>query len=250
MGVKQNSAVLRSCKRLISNAFISILIAMLVSSWPCAAGSDRLAAPKAIVALDPGHGGNDPGGRGPGGTFEKDINLALTRRITLEMEPEFKILLTRSEDYTLPLPERTAIANHHKADLLISIHTASGFLHATQGINIYSLQPPKAPPEGSIPTGPTAWERAQLPYADAGKALAQSLSRSLAAIPDPPEVRLMQAPLSALKGAQMPAVLIEIGYLTNPATETSLNSEARQAAYARAIAQGIESYMITQRRGP
>ena len=245
MGVKQNSAAQRPPKRLFRSAFLGVLVLVLLSAWPDMAIPNRLAGHRGTIAIDPGHGGNDIGARGRGGTFEKDINLALARRIALEMEPEYKVLLTRSEDYTLPLSERTAIANNQKADLLISIHTASGFLHATQGINIYSFKPVRSDPATApAAAGPTSWHRAQLPHSTAGKTLAETIARSLAALPAPPEVRVMQAPLSALKGAQMPAILIEIGYLTNPATEQSLNTEARQAAYANAIIQGIEAFII------
>jgi len=244
MGVKRNSAVHRPSKPLISRVLIGVLAAALLFSWPCMVIADRFSSPIGIVALDPGHGGNDTGGRGQGGTTEKEITLSLARRMALEMEPDYKVVLTRSDDYNVPLNERAAIANNQKADLLISLHTSSGFLHATQGINIYSFK--QAGKETSPPFatgGPIAWDRTQLPHAAAARQLAENLRRTLSALPGAPEVRVMQTPLTMLKGARMPAVLIEIGYLTNPATEKNLNAEDRQTAHARAIIQGIDIYM-------
>jgi N-acetylmuramoyl-L-alanine amidase len=249
MGVKQNSAVRRPCKPSTSRALIGFLAAALLFSWPCMVVADRFSSPIGIVALDPGHGGNDTGGRGQGGTIEKQVALSLARRMALEMEPDYKVVLTRSDDYNVPLNERAAIANNQKADLLISLHTSSGFLHATEGINIYSFkQAGKAPQPLFTTGGPIAWDHTQLPHAAAAKQLAENLRRTLAAMPGAPEVRVMQTPLTMLKGARMPAVLIEIGYLTNPATEKSLNAEDRQTAYARAIIQGIDTYMAGLRR--
>jgi N-acetylmuramoyl-L-alanine amidase len=249
MGVKQKSAVPRPCKPLFGHIFIGILAAALLFALPVGAAADRRPGSLGTIALDPGHGGHDAGARGSGGTLEKEVVLALARRMALDMEPDYKVVLTRSDDYNVSISERTAIANHHAADILISLHTSSGFLHATQGINLYSFKPAgKEPP--FAPSGLSAWEYAQIPHAPAGRQLAETLSRTLTAMPARPEVRVMQTPLTVLKGAQMPAVLIEIGYLTNPATEKSLTAEDHLAAYARAIIQGIDLFMAAQRTTP
>ncbi|RJQ65332.1 MAG: N-acetylmuramoyl-L-alanine amidase [Desulfobacteraceae bacterium] len=257
MGVKRNSAVQRPCKALIGKAFIGVLIAgLLFGPVPgsIADPRDPFAVQRGKVALDAGHGGKNLGGRGPRGALEKDICLSLVRRVTTEMEPDYQIVLTRSDDYNVALHERTALANNQKAELFISIHTAAGFLQATTGITIYSFHPVEKETGGAVPPSASDagifWNRAQMPHAPASRALAETLRQTLSALPGVPEVRVLQAPLAVLKGAQMPAVLIELGYLTNPGTEEGLNAEERQTVYARAIAQGIDNYLAAVRLDP
>lgn len=258
MGVKQKAAFRRPRNILSGSVLIGLLVAGLLLFGPL---PDALAAPPPMfpehrgkIALDPGHGGNDLGGRGPSGTLEKEICLAFVRRLAAEMEPDYQIVLTRSDDYDVVLPDRAALANNQDADLLISIHTGAGFLHATTGITLYAFRPGNKDATGNTPfqanaEGTASWDRAQMPYSAASSALAETLMQTLSEVPGAPDVRIVQAPLAVLKSAQMPAVLIEIGYLTNPAAEESLNTGGRQTAYARAIARGIDIYLAAVRRG-
>ena len=171
------------------------------------------------------------------------------------------MVLTRSDDYAVELLKRTALANHNRANMLISLHAAAGYLHATTGMAVYYYQPaaPRstdAPPDPSRSRNvPPLWDEVQLRHTTASKTLATDLQQALQHMPGSPHVDLRQAPLAVLAGADMPAVLVEIGYLTNPETEKQLSSDDTLAAYARAIAQGIDGYMaaarkVGQRRGP
>ncbi|MBT8358976.1 MAG: N-acetylmuramoyl-L-alanine amidase, partial [Deltaproteobacteria bacterium] len=89
------------------------------------------------VVLNPGHGGHDHGVKGPAGTLEKNVTLGLAQLIRDQLKKKYKIILTRSDDYWVDIPGRTAVANHKKADLFISIHAGGSFLHQAKGINIF-----------------------------------------------------------------------------------------------------------------
>ncbi|MFZ1984611.1 MAG: N-acetylmuramoyl-L-alanine amidase [Desulfatitalea sp.] len=216
---------------------------------------DPPADPRGTIALDAGHGGKESGGRGPQGTLEKEVCLALVRHLTRLLEPDYRVILTRSDDYDVALPERTAIANHHDADLLISIHTAAGFTQAADGIAIYYFKPsvqaaeerPQSLPDTQVGH---AWNRVQIPHTAASRTLAALIQQSFETVPGIPSVQVAQAPLQVLEGANMPAVLLEVGYLTHAASEKSLNTPERQAAYAQAIARAIDSFMASLRPRP
>lgn len=207
-----------------------------------------------VIALDPGHGGKQTGARGPQGTLEKEICMALARRLALLLEPDFRVILTRGEDYDVPLLERTGIANHQRADIFISLHMAAGFAPATDGITIYTFKPanPKAAERELAPANAPealAWHRVQIPHAAASRDLAVRFQQQFEAMPGAPPVRTAQAPLEVLAGAQMPAALIEVGNLNHGATEARLNTPEAQALYAQAMARAIDSF-LTSRREP
>ena len=88
------------------------------------AGQPLFESFKSIIVIYPGHGGQESGAKGPDGTLEKTVTLELARLIASELEPEFKVVLTRTDDYQVDLDNRTSLANHLKADIFISIHTA------------------------------------------------------------------------------------------------------------------------------
>lgn len=93
-----------------------------------------------IIAIDPGHGGNDVGATGPGGNTEKAVSLRFARILASELERRYKVVLTRTADSPVDLETRTALANHHRAHLLISIHTGGSMISGTAGILIYHYQ--------------------------------------------------------------------------------------------------------------
>jgi len=92
---------------------------------------------KKIIVIDPGHGGYDNGAQGPDGTFEKNVTLTLARIIAEELGNTYRVILTRTDDYLLDIPARTAAANHLEADLFISIHAGGSFLHQASGMSLY-----------------------------------------------------------------------------------------------------------------
>lgn len=201
----------------------------------------------AIVALDPGHGGHDRGAHGPTGLLEKRVTLELAHKLALRLESRYLVRLTRSDDYDVELHQRAATANEAKADLFISLHTGAGFFHATQGMAVYYSQSSgsgtESIAEGAAVAEPRQWKHLQRRYAAASKALAAHMQRALAAMPQRPSCQVFGAPLAVLQGADMPAVLVEVGHITHPATEKFLSQSRSLDALAEAIDQGIERFL-------
>ncbi len=201
----------------------------------------------AIVALDPGHGGRDRGAHGPTGLLEKRVTLELADKLALRLESRYLVRLTRSDDYDVELHQRAATANEAKADLFISLHTGAGFFHATQGLAVYYYQSGspggESVSEGEAVAEPRRWSHLQQRYAAASKALATHIQSAITAMPQRPSCHVFGAPLVVLQGADMPAVLIEVGHITHPATEKFLSQSRGQDTLAKAIGQGIDRFL-------
>lgn len=217
---------------------------------PARAESSLFSDHKGIVAVDPGHGGRDSGAKAGETASEKTISLNLARRLTDLLEPAYRVVLTRGGDYDVGLTDRAAAANHQKADLLISLHVAAGFQRTASGTTLYYYQP--AAKEAGQParsmyrdSEPKPWQRLQIPHISESRRLANLLQQSIATVAGIQDVRVAQAPLALLQGADMPAVLIEVGHLSNPEDERRLASPEGQAAMARALMKGIESFLIS-----
>jgi N-acetylmuramoyl-L-alanine amidase len=201
------------------------------------------------IALDPGHGGRDFGARGLTGLLEKDVCLAFARDLSLGLESQYKVILTRSDDYQVDLQQRAAIANQAAADLLISLHTGASFVHATRGIAIYyyadgaRVAARDAMDRSVDAEDPQLWDRTQQPHQPASLALATALKNRLDQAPDSPGCSIHGAPLAVLEGADMPAVLIEIGHITHPATEERLASLKDGGWLAQQVAAGIRDFL-------
>ena len=202
-----------------------------------------------LVVIDPGHGGTDQGAQGPGGTTEKAVALALGRKLAGELRASHLTFLTRSGDYSLGIMDRIAEANHRKAALFVSLHAAGGFQSNIDGISIYYSKEPAGGFRSSDPGGATDasgaadWDTLQLRYMGQSRALAESIRRALEGPAAPVPVRVAGAPLLVLTGADMPAVLVEIGHLTHPATEKRLSDDTLLSILARSIAGGINAYL-------
>ena len=206
---------------------------------------------KSVIVIDPGHGGQDFGAKGPDGTLEKAVSLELARLIASQLEPEFKVVLTRSDDYRVDLDDRTSLANHLKTDIFISIHTGAGFAHSTTGTSIYYYQnfskpdsskeqPPS--PADQKRNEPILWQNVQSSHLAKSRALARTIDDRLKRI-TAIQNRIEGAPLAVLQGAAMPAILIEVGYLTNPAAEKNLRDHRFLMDFAAQIARGIEDFL-------
>jgi len=237
-------------KRLV---YLALIMALVVLGYPAQAIAKQslFEAFKPIIVIDPGHGGQDSGARGPDGTLEKTVALELARLIASKLEPEFKVVLTRSDDYGMDLDNRTSMANHLKADVFISIHTGGSFVHSTTGTSIYYYQRGSRPdPTGEPPPSsadqkrntPDLWENVQINYVSKSRALAGTIDDRLkgnTAVQN----RIEGAPLAVLQGAAMPAILIEVGYLTNPSEEKNLRDQNYLMDLAEQIRLGIEDFM-------
>jgi N-acetylmuramoyl-L-alanine amidase len=205
------------------------------------------------IALDPGHGGEDDGVKGSGGTKEKDITLAVARRVKAAIEARLgiRVLLTRDDDRSVPLDDRAAVANNNKADVFISLHANAALRPGTSGASILTAAfPPDAEHAARAAMAserlPTLggglrevelvpWNFAQISHIDRSAELAGILEQQLRdRIPLSMRPR-DQAPLRVLESANMPAVLVELGYLSNPGQEKQLAGGGFQTAFVQAL---------------
>lgn len=209
------------------------------------------AANTPVVVIDPGHGGNDTGARGPAGVQEKTVTLNLARSIADQLKTSYRVMLTRSDDYRLDLSERTAVANQSKADIFISLHTGGSFSAAISGAAVYYYQQfmgsaltPESETPRSLTNGntPVSWDQIQAKYRITSQKLAKLIQSQLNRVRRPPDTKIQGAPLLVLEGADMPAVAIEIGNLSNPNEEKALGDSAFLTVLAGAIARGIDAF--------
>ncbi len=233
-------------------SFIQILTFVLAWGWSMAVPplvtaveSGSPGTRQWTVVIDPGHGGHDTGVKGPGGTLEKDVTLRLARLLQNRLKDRYQVVLTRSDDYTMERQDRTGQANHTRADLLVSLHAAGSYSHATRGLPIYYYTGPAIKTQERSPdeaTAATAWHEIQQPHILASSILAQRVADKTKPLAAPRPTKVQSAPLAVLAGADMPAILIETGYLTNPKQEKNLNDNKYLFNLAAAISQGIDDF--------
>ena len=200
------------------------------------------------MALDAGHGGMDTGAKGSTGSLEKTVTLELARKLAVQLEARYRVTLTRSDDYHLPLRQRAAIANQAKSDLFVSLHTGAAYLHSVRGMAIYYHSPVRrpGPPEAVRQDGgsaPLRWRYIQTRHTAASRRFAEALKEALVNKGTVSDCRILSAPLPVLEGADMPAVLVEVGPITNPAAESSMLSPQGLDVLARAISRAIAGYL-------
>lgn len=212
------------------------------------------------VVIDPGHGGDDAGARGVDGTLEKDVTLAIGRRVKAAIEARLgvRVLLTRDGDRAMRVDERTSLANNNKADLFISLHANAAATTGPTGAEVFSLAREgyaagAAAAPGMAATLPVfgggtrpleiiPWDTAQMQWLSESERLSRVIHAELAArVPMNPHA-LDKAPFRVLIGANMPAVLIEAGFLTNPEQAQALSGDALQNDIAQAIVSAIVRY--------
>jgi len=185
-----------------------------------------------LVILDPGHGGADPGARGPNGAVEKESVLLIARIVRVELERQgFRVLMTRYDDSNPSYDDRAAVANAHRDAIFISIHIASTGTIGTVHTYYYhfSSNPPAVDPSASIPSPPqpgglALWEEAQQPYTDASHRFADILELDLAQhLPGSPATS-SAAPVRELRSVALPAVAVEFSsvLVTDPNTLLSM----------------------------
>ena len=204
-----------------------------------------------MIVLDPGHGGREIGARGADGTLEKAVAMELALLIATELQRDYKVKLTRTDDYHVDLDNRTALANHLKADLFVSLHAGGSFVYGTAGPIVYYYQnaSKSSSTRGENPTlrgdnsMPIPWDRLQDRYREKSRILAGMIRSRLSTLNSIENLRIQGAPLSVLQGAHMPAILIEVGYLTNPAEEKNLRNNRFLMNVAAEISKGIEDFL-------
>ncbi len=220
---------------------------------------------KPVIVIDPGHGGKDPGTRGELGTNEKDLTLiyALALKAELEKTNKYKVVLTRTKDIFVPLPERVNIARKAGGDVMISIHADSNPNKTTRGFSVYTLSDKRANYEakkllekshneevirGAKLKGETDDVKealinfAQSSSMDVSHDFAETLGKYLGKSIKPLEKNQREASLAVLTGADIPSVLIELGYLSNNDEERLLKLPDHRQKIVTSISAAIAEY--------
>jgi len=214
------------------------------------AGAESVALrPVERVVIDPGHGGDNRGTMGIGGLTESRLTIALARQLksVLETELGLKVSLTRQSDEDVPLYDRTATGNRVRGDVFLSLHAGGGVQPSISGVRVY-CQDYKLQQGVNLSTLPAAgqpvpWDLAQAPYLGASRRLAEELSKALAGTLQSESRPVTGLPLTVLGGVAFPAVLVEVGYLSNPEEERRLMDQAYRDQIVRGLVNGLRAYM-------
>ncbi len=216
------------------------------------------------IVIDPGHGGHDTGTIGPHGLMEKDLCLDVALRLGREIEdklPGAEVIYTRKDDTFIPLEERTAIANEAKADLFISVHANSSHDAAARGIETYYLNFATSEESMAVAARENALAQSSLhdlqdiikkiarnEKVEESKELASDIQDSLThrlqlVSQDERNRGVKKAPFVVLIGANMPSVLSEISFISNPSDEKLLRKTDQRQRVADGLYRGIASYL-------
>jgi N-acetylmuramoyl-L-alanine amidase len=226
-----------------------------------------------VVVIDPGHGGDQDGALSPAGVKEKDVVLQIARRLRPRLEQQgAKVVLTRTGDIGVPLTTRAAVANGLKADLFVSIHLNSMATpearRTSSGVETYFLSADASDanaaaaaarenadrlageplPDPGDPVAGILQDLEQAASLSASSRLAYALHERLIAALGAEDRGVKQAPFYVLAGARMPAVLLEVGFISNGAESQRLLDPAHQEKIAAAIAAGVKSWREAERR--
>ena len=235
------------------------------------------AASLPTIVVDPGHGGSETGAVGPGGLEEKEVTLQIARRLAAALPRLFpcRVVLTRDSDAAISLDDRTAVANHEKADLFLSIHANSSRAAGARGSESYYLsleasdklsqeiasrenQPALSGGPGSTPTAAAPrnpdldfilWDLAQTAHLKESSELAEATQEELNVLSGTENRGVKQAPFRVLVGATMPAVLVETAFISNPEEEKKLATPAFQQSVAEAVARAIGRFFERRKAG-
>jgi N-acetylmuramoyl-L-alanine amidase len=225
----------------------------------------RWREPLQRVAIDPGHGGVDDGKVGRSGVKEKDVNLeiALLLKEHLLDALGVDVVMTRVEDELVPLERRAEIANTEGADLFVSIHCNGWFHPDAGGFETFFLSParteeemrlareenasvrfenPGLPPDEADDLDFILWDMVQNEFISESSELAELIQQELSRVLDIRNRGVKQAGFKVLKGIQMPAVLIEVAFLSNPEEERLLQDSGFQRRVIRGIVEGIRRF--------
>lgn len=219
-----------------------------------------------VVAIDAGHGGKDSGAHGPGGVLEKNVTLRLAQQLArvVDAEPGMRAVLIRNRDEFIPLRMRMERARAASADLFISVHADAVSNRKVQGSSIYVLNEKGATDEaarrlaarenaadliGGVSLGTkdpvlasVLMDLSQNAALSSSIEVADEILRQMARVGKVRKPQVMQAPFMVLKSPDVPSVLIESAYISNPEEERQLNSEAYRARLATAIHAGVREY--------
>lgn len=219
-----------------------------------------------IIAIDAGHGGQDPGAKGPHGTHEKDVTFAIAKRLAalIDKKPGMKAVLVRQGDYFIDLKKRMKIAREAKADLFVSIHADAYDNPSVKGASVFTLSNKGATTEmarwlanhensADLVGGVSLVDKddvlasvlldlSMTATQEASQNAASSVLGSLKQVGHLHSRSVQKAGFLVLKSPDIPAILVETAFISNPDEESKLRSVAHQDKMARAIFNGIDSY--------
>jgi N-acetylmuramoyl-L-alanine amidase len=220
------------------------------------------------IVIDPGHGGDDRGAVSGGGVEEKTITLAIARRLRAAIEARLgiRVILTRGDDRSVSLDERSAVANNSKADLFLSLHMNAAPAASVAGAEVLSLRLDREGEDARRAAASEAvalpvlggavrtidliqWDLAQARHVDRSAVLAEMLEDRLRTHVTMSSQPRHRAPLRVLAGVDMPAALIEMAYLSNPEQAQLATSEPFQTSVTQAIYDAVvafRAYIETQ----
>jgi N-acetylmuramoyl-L-alanine amidase len=213
------------------------------------------------VVIDAGHGGDDEGARGVRGLREKDLVLAVAQDLAARLRRAgLRVVLTRDKDVFVPLEERTSVANDARGDLFVSIHANAANHDGARGSETYFMsleasdehargvaarenqafagRPGGAPEEGD-PLVSILGDLIANEHLTESSDFARGVQLRLAALDAGPSRGVKQAPFVVLAGVQMPAALIEVGFITHPAEERELRTARRREMIATAVTEAV-----------
>jgi N-acetylmuramoyl-L-alanine amidase len=226
-------------KRIIRFFMIAVVF-LLSMSQPC---------PAATIILDPGHGGDDSGALNGNAYSEKQFSLALAQKISDLLAPRHRVEMTRSSDVAVSPMDRAALANHLKADLMISLHAAVAPYCSDRQAAIYFhndgrlVFPPGMPTQGKAAESETDrpdWIKLQTRHQHQSQHLASLIKQSLLERGAFDHITISGVPLVALMGADLPAVLIEVGCMHPFAAIPVPMAEQQISKYAQSIADAVD----------
>ena len=218
------------------------------------------------IAIDPGHGGEDPGASGKGGTLEKDVVLAISQKLRdrIESEPNMRAYLTRDADYFVELASRVQRARRVKADLFVSIHADAFINTQAKGASVFALS------ERGASSTAARWMASKENSADQiggvplsskpgvaqvllslsteaqirmSTVLAKSVLSELGVVGNLHKSHVEQANFAVLRSPDIPSILVETAFISNPQEEARLGDEKYQAKVANAIFNGIKAWV-------
>jgi N-acetylmuramoyl-L-alanine amidase len=228
-------------------------------------------SPPPLVVLDPGHGGKDPGAIGVSGTYEKEVSLAAAFQLKrlLEAGGRYRVELTRSRDVFIPLGERVEKAQARSAALFVSMHADALFDHSVRGASVYTLSNTasdaqtaalaqrensadrfagsgwhNAPPEVSRILASLVRQETRVGSGRLARSLVGSLDRDMPMLPNPER----HAGFIVLKAADIPSVLVEMGFMSNPSDEAELRRPEHRLRIAEAMRRAVEAYFSAAAR--
>ena len=220
-----------------------------------------------LIAVDAGHGGEDPGAHGRGGTYEKNVTLAVARRLKalIDAQPGLRAVLIRDGDYFIPLQGRTAKAHRYHADLFVSIHADAYINSDARGSSVFALSEKgatsvaarwlaKRENDADLIGGininrketylaQTLFDLSQTATINDSLKVARAVLGELGQVNALHRGDVEQAGFAVLKSPDIPSILVETAFITNPDEERRLNQPQYQEKLANAILSGIKRYL-------